>query len=114
MGAWFGCGGIGNTNDNIWNENSNILFTPAGTNIYCSGITTVRYEINYDKKTKLTANPPGIGGVYGTNTIFNSTHTGGGQFLLGDASVQFVSDTISFENLAIFCVADDRMTSPAL
>ena len=113
-GAWFGCGGIGNTNLTVWNEDSNIMFTASGTNIYCSGVTTVRYPINYDKKTKLTAAPAGIAGTYGPNTIFTSPHTGGAQFLRGDASVSFVADTVSFENLAIACVADDGMATPEL
>ncbi|MCL2119592.1 MAG: DUF1559 domain-containing protein [Planctomycetaceae bacterium] len=111
LGAWFGVSGDG-VNDNIWTENSNMLFTPANENLYGIGITTARYPINYDKTTKLTVSPPGIPGPYGNNTIFNSAHTGGAMFLMTDASVQFVTDTLSFENLAILCVADDRKSSP--
>ncbi|MEW4564794.1 DUF1559 domain-containing protein [Bremerella sp. JC770] len=42
-----------------------------------------------------TDHPAGIGAVVGTHTrAFGSWHPGGAQFLRGDASVQFVSETI--------------------
>jgi prepilin-type N-terminal cleavage/methylation domain-containing protein len=111
MGAWFGCGGSGTTG---WNEDSTIKSVTSGAsaNFYATGITTVRYPINYDKQTILTADPAGVPGPYGCNTIINSSHPGGVQFLFADASCRFVSQTLSFEKLAIFCTADDGLVTP--
>jgi hypothetical protein len=116
MGAWFGCGGSGTTS---WNEGSTIKSVASGTsattnNFYATGITTVRHPINYDKQTTLAANPPGAGGPYACNTLINSSHPGGVQFLFADASCRFVSQTLTFEKLAIFCTADDGLVSPEL
>ncbi|MDR2115239.1 MAG: hypothetical protein LBP87_02545, partial [Planctomycetaceae bacterium] len=113
FGAWFGCGGDGITG---WDEDSTIKLIPTGSgasaNFYATGITTVRYPINYDKQTILAASPAGVGGTYGCNTIINSSHSGGAQCLLGDASCRFVSQTLTFEKLAVLCTVADGLISP--
>ena len=84
----------------------------TGDYITTSGIVTARYPINYSKTSTVATFPPGTDYHHYANTPFLSAHPGGAQFLLTDASVRFVFDDLSFNNLAILCVADDGLNAP--
>ena len=110
-GAWLGSGCDSAL---VATPDSTIMTLAAKTNFYGCGIVTVRYPINYDKRTKLTEGTvPGISTAVPLNALFTSSHPGGAQFALADASVRFVSDTISLETLQILCVADSDKVAPS-
>ena len=69
--------------------------------VYGNGTTTVRYANN--SKTAGT----GATNVYMSNTILNSSHTGGINVNFTDGSVRFISDNIDFLNFRKLCVRDD-------
>ena len=90
-------------------------FTPGFTSFMsCTGITTVRYPINFKHTdvTDITYDDisMGVGAPYCANTALVSNHTGGANFLVGDGSVHFLSDTTSFISLAALCTADDGLS----
>lgn len=47
--------------------------------------------------------------MYRNNTVINSFHLGGINVVLGDASVQFISDSIDFELLKRLCTRYDQL-----
>jgi prepilin-type N-terminal cleavage/methylation domain-containing protein len=74
---------------------------PGGRDSWGSGLTSVQYAFN----SKTTAG--GSDSSWDPNTILNSYHIGGIQVLMGDGSVRFVSDNISFQTVQKLAVRDD-------
>jgi prepilin-type N-terminal cleavage/methylation domain-containing protein len=77
--------------------------------------TTIRYAIN--QTTGWTpggaCGTTGVCGDTGDNIPLNSTHTNGINALLGDASVRFVTNSISLATLGMLSVRDDGLTVPS-
>ncbi len=73
----------------------------AGQHFFGTGLTSVFHRPN-PTSTSSEANDP-----YDFNTALSSFHTGGVHGLLGDGSVRFVSENISWEILQNLCVRDD-------
>jgi len=69
---------------------------------WVANVTTLRYTIN-------AVCPSGAPCGAGTdaNTIITSAHTGGAQFAVCDGSVQFVSDTVSYNDVLLRLVSRD-------
>jgi prepilin-type processing-associated H-X9-DG protein len=49
----------------------------------------------------------GGGAQYGNNHGISSNHPGGANVLYGDGSVQFLSESLSFDVLKFLCIRDD-------
>lgn len=94
-GAWSGGGGA--------NHN-----TAEG---YRLNIASTRVGINYSPTNRFL-DPYGIGpywyGRPGHHTIFTSTHGGGAQFVKGDGSVEFITESIRFSILSLLSNREDR------
>ncbi|MCL2118128.1 MAG: DUF1559 domain-containing protein [Planctomycetaceae bacterium] len=79
--------------------------------LHLGGTTTVRYPINFKHTvvddTTYDDLAMGVAYVYCANTALVSNHTGGANFVLGDGSVHFLSDTTSFITLAALSTAND-------
>jgi prepilin-type processing-associated H-X9-DG protein len=73
------------------------------TDIWCSGLTTVRYSIN----PKTTAD--GMNEVYDMNTALTSYHSGGINALMTDGAVRFISENINFVNLVNLASKNDNV-----
>ncbi|MHC2066424.1 DUF1559 family PulG-like putative transporter [Bremerella sp. T1] len=74
-------------------------------NYYYTGLTTVRWQINYDTATASSSSQP-----YENNTMLNSFHPGGVLGALGDGSTRFVPETIDMEVLRRLSASDDGQT----
>ena len=72
-----------------------------GSGGWTQNITTVRYAINN------VGFPTGAGEPYHANLGFRSAHTGGVNILMGDGSVQFVSENINFDTLMALAQRSD-------
>ncbi len=59
-----------------------------------NGYCTTLIPINYDTSNDLSSDPCRRSYNWNTEVGFKAAHTGGAQFLLGDGSVQFISETI--------------------
>lgn len=74
----------------------------SSSNMFYNGLTTVKYPINSQAAITGFADTQ-----YRANTILNSFHTGGIHALLGDGSVRFLSENMSFQILAGLASKDD-------
>ncbi|PQO28425.1 DUF1559 domain-containing protein [Bremerella cremea] len=74
-------------------------------NYYYTGLTTVRWQINYETATASSSSQP-----YENNTILNSLHPGGVMGALGDGSTRFIPETIDMEILRRLSACDDGQT----
>ncbi|MHC2066215.1 DUF1559 family PulG-like putative transporter [Bremerella sp. T1] len=80
--------------------------TSSSDNYYYTGLTTVRWQINYDTKTSSSSSQP-----YENNTILNSFHPGGILGMLGDGSTRFIPETIDMETLRRVSTCNDGLTA---
>jgi len=77
---------------------------PADTH-WGAATTAIRYPINYNFNTG--GAPAGADQTWEGNTIINSFHVGGTHALMGDGSVRFLSENMSFTILtAVACKSD--------
>lgn len=76
----------------------------TSTNLYHTGITTVRWAPNYPTAVARSSSQS-----YETNTIVNSFHPGVAQAVRADGSVHAISDTINMETFRRLCSADDGL-----
>jgi hypothetical protein len=77
---------------------------PNAWDLWQTGTTCVRFAPNSQiVQTGATDR------MYRNNTIINSFHTGGINVTLGDASVQFITDSIDFQLLKQLCCRYDRI-----
>ena len=75
----------------------------AGADMWGMGLTCVAYAVN-SKTAGAGANI-----TYGGNTIINSNHSGGANFLLTDGSVKFIRDSMTFVEFQKMCVRNDGL-----
>lgn len=78
--------------------------TSSSDNYYYTGLTTVRWQINYNTATSGSSSQP-----YENNTILNSFHPGGILGMLGDGSTRFLPETINMETLRRLSASDDGL-----
>ncbi|WP_158265104.1 DUF1559 domain-containing protein [Blastopirellula marina] len=76
--------------------------TGTSDNYYYTGLTTVRWQLNYDTATASSSSQP-----YENNTILNSYHPGGLMGMLGDGSTRFLPETMNMETLRGLSSCDD-------
>ncbi len=79
-----------------------------GNNSFASdrqhGLTTTQYQPG----SKIFAGrPAGLGGDLGANFPIQSAHVGGSHVLMGDGTVRFISDNISFQTMLSILCRDD-------
>ena len=86
-----------------WQTNTN------PDNLY--NCTTLRYIVNPGPGFSFSTGPDDGVHFRGYNAPLRSSHTGGVQVLLGDASVQFVADSISLTTLAQLANKSDGQVS---
>jgi hypothetical protein len=71
------------------------------------GLTTTQYQPG----TKVfNGRPAGLGGDLGANFPIQSAHPGGSHVLLGDGTVQFISNNIDFQTMLRLLCRDDGQT----
>jgi prepilin-type N-terminal cleavage/methylation domain-containing protein/prepilin-type processing-associated H-X9-DG protein len=67
--------------------------------------------VMYANNSKTTASGSDV--PYASNTILNSSHSGGINALFTDGSVTFIADSIDFVNFQKLCVRDDGLITTA-
>jgi hypothetical protein len=77
-------------------------------------LTTVRWPINQKRWPTITGAPGNCSGLgicdnTGQNIPLNSAHPGGVLVLLGDASVRFVSQTVTLDIVGRLATRDDGL-----
>jgi prepilin-type N-terminal cleavage/methylation domain-containing protein len=79
----------------------------AALDIWANGVTTVRYQNNYNAGASM---PAGAKNQYDTNTVLSSQHVGGIMVLLGDGGARFISDNLNFPLFQQLCSRNDGTT----
>jgi len=83
----------------------------GGYNDRIYGMTTVRYPINYTKNGgtgfSFSCGTSGMCDDTTANGVLASTHGGGVLGLMGDGSVQFMTDSMTLDTLARLAIRDD-------
>lgn len=77
-------------------------------NAWGAAVTTVRYPIN--ASATICDGSSGCNTIYDGNTVLNSFHPGGTNALFTDASVHFLTQTISMDALRQLSTKDDGFT----
>jgi len=95
VGAWVGT------------ENG-VKFTANTNPSSATGVTTIRYAINY----KPNGLPAGSEKLWQPNTILNSFHAAGIQTVRADGSVHYVADTIEMLTLRKLASKEDGLVIP--